>query len=224
MPSVEKRISGAKTSKTAVRKKVTAELENDGIETRSFRSLPAKQQADYIGAAIRKNSAKAKQRAEVFARALNNMATDQNLYATAGGSASWAASVAKAEVALREFVREGYPSTTDSRGHQGIVVTSSHGFITVGAGAISHVSHDHPDENGRPGVTIRGIIEAIENPRWLTETRMDDNGLESYKAVGKSVTVVINPKTEEVVTAWNTLPKDLRSEGEMNGKKRRRRR
>lgn len=224
MPSVAKRIEGAGTSKTAIRKKVAAALADDGLTLQSFRWLTTKQQAAYIDAAIPTNMAKAKSKAGVFLDALKNTATDQKLYATAGGSASWAASIARAESDLLEWVGRGYASAVDHASHQAILVTSSRGYVTVGANALSHIEYDHPAEGGRPGVTIRGIIDAIEDPIGRTETRLDDYGRPSYKAVGRSVTAAINPDTNELITAWETEADDLRAIEKAKGKKRRRRR
>jgi D-alanyl-D-alanine dipeptidase len=223
-PSATKRIQSAGTSRTAVRKKVAAAMANDGVSVRSFPSLTAKRQAAYIEAAIPKRLVDAKNCVREFHRARSLMVTDQNMFLTANSRASWAVSVAKAETKILEFAGQGYKIVKDHSGCKAISVLSSRGYVTVGAGALSHVEYDHPSENGRPGVTVRGIIDAIENPVGYTPTRLDDGGRPSYKAVGRSVTVAINPDTGEVVTAWGTEANDLKTIGNASSKKRRRNR
>jgi hypothetical protein len=210
-PSVAKRMQGAGTSRTAVRKKVAAALANDGVSVRSFPSLTAKRQAAYIEAAIPKRLVDAKNRVREFNRARNLMVTDPNMFLTADSRASWAASVAKAETKILEFAGQGYEIVKDHSGYKALSVLSSRGYVTVGAGALSHVRFDHMDENGRPEVTMQGIIDAIENPLGCTETKLDDGGRPSYKAVGRSVTVAINPYSGEVVTAWGTGKEDMKA-------------
>lgn len=228
MPSVEKRIKAAGTSRTAVRKQIANALADDALPPRSFRWLTAQQQRNRLDAALPTNEAKPKSKASIFLGAVKEMATDEKLYLTAQGSASWAAEVMRYEEELLGWVTKGYESARDHRGKQAILVISSRGKVTVGADALTHIVLDHPEENGRPRVTIRGIIATIEEPLGRTQTTLNDRGEPSYRAVGPVVTVAINPEKNEMVTAWPTSNIDLneigfghKGKGNRNKKKRR---
>ena len=166
-----------------------------------------------------------KNKAEIFFGNLWDASTDTRLYAVASGGYEWAARVAQAESDLLKWVERGYASARDHNGKQAILVLSSRGNVSIGATALSHIDLDHPDENGRPAVTIRGIIDSIEGSLGTTEPEYDDLGRLSYRSVGMVNTSAINPETLELLTAWATKPGDYKAVGfQANNKKGRRRR
>lgn len=150
-----------------------------------------------------------KTRAEIFLGNLRDMLVDNKLYASAYGGAEWAAVIGEKERGLEEWVQRGYPSTRDRHGKQAILVFTSDGDVVVGAYALAHVDFDHPDERGRPDVTIRGIIDSLEYRIGRTGVEYDEDGKPSYRSVGYSVTTAVNPFTHEMVTAWRTKDSDF---------------
>ncbi len=54
------------------------------------------------------------------------------------------------------------------------------------------------------GVTNRQAADAIVNPLKRCPTTTDDQGRKAYKSIGKDATVVVNPDTGDVVTAYKT--------------------
>ncbi len=165
-----------------------------------------------------------KNRAEIVLGNFKDALTDTRLYAVASGGHEWAARVAQAESDLLEWVERGYPSARDHNGKQAILVLSSHGNVCVGATALSHIDLDHPGEDGRPAVTIRGIIDSIEGSLGTTEPEYDDLGRLSYHSVGMVNTSAINPDSLELVTAWPTKDSDYKDVGftARRGRKRKR--
>ncbi len=49
-----------------------------------------------------------------------------------------------------------------------------------------------------------GVDDALVNPLYKGEVIVDDAGRKSVKYIGKDITVVLNPDTGEVITAWKT--------------------
>ena len=54
------------------------------------------------------------------------------------------------------------------------------------------------------GVTNKQAADAIVNPLKRYPTKTDDQGRKAYKSVGKDATVVVNPETGDVITAYKT--------------------
>ena len=66
----------------------------------------------------------------------------------------------------------------------------------------------HGDERMRErGISSRQAADAIINPLERTPTKTDDIGRKAYKAIGREATVVVNPNTGEIVTAYKTSSK-----------------
>lgn len=193
---------------------------NLGVTENEWKAMSEAEQAALLG----RNVAKPKSRAEIFLGNLRDAMVDTRLYAVAGGGYEWAARVARAESDLLEWVERGYSSARDHNGKQAIVVFSSQGSVTVGATALSHIDLDHPGENGRPAVTIRGIIDSIEGSLGITDPEYDDLGRPSYHSIGLVNTSAINPETLELITAWATEEDDFKDIGFSHGNKKRRRR
>ena len=49
-----------------------------------------------------------------------------------------------------------------------------------------------------------GVDDALSNPLYKGDVIVDEAGRKSVKYIGKDITVILNPDTGEVVTAWKT--------------------
>lgn len=54
---------------------------------------------------------------------------------------------------------------------------------------------------------VEDIADAINRPLKTTKIKIDEQGRKSYRAIGEKATVVINPETGNVSTAWRTSRK-----------------
>ena len=54
------------------------------------------------------------------------------------------------------------------------------------------------------GLSETGVDDALANPLYKGDVIVDNAGRKSVKYIGKDVTVIWNPDTGEVITAWKT--------------------
>ena len=66
------------------------------------------------------------------------------------------------------------------------------------------------------GVTDKQAADAIVNPLKRCPTKTDEQGRKAYKSIGKDATVVVNPDTGDVITAYKTKSR-YRRKLERNG-------
>jgi RHS repeat-associated protein len=68
--------------------------------------------------------------------------------------------------------------------------------------AAYRMSQDH--------ITSEGMSDALRKPLKVTQTEYNERGQPSQQYIGRTTTVVVNPKTGEVVTVWRTGSTDAR--------------
>ena len=73
----------------------------------------------------------------------------------------------------------------------------------------------HADERiQQRNLSEAGVDDALVNPLHKGDVVVDDTGRKSVKYIGKDITVILNPDTGEVITAWKTGSRIRRKYGE----------
>ena len=85
-------------------------------------------------------------------------------------------------------------------------MSDSRGLSSMGT-TINEVGDHVIDRIVERDLDINDIADAINNPLKITPTKTDDLGRKSYRAIGENATVVINPETGKISTAWRTSRK-----------------
>ena len=79
------------------------------------------------------------------------------------------------------------------------------GLTTADGNVVAGVKAHFFDQMKARSVALAGAIDALENPLHITPDRTDPNtGEISRQYIGQNATVVYNPKTHFVVSAWPT--------------------
>ena len=106
---------------------------------------------------------------------------------------------ANSEVLRRDYSREKvYGGLTEKEKDDKIELTTSNGI------GVTKFSKHMEERASERKVSVNDIKDALINPLYIDEIKIDSLGRQSQRFIGEKATVNVNPQTGTIATIWKT--------------------